>query len=402
MSTQNKLSKRVIAALAARRDEAQWEKLIVGLLHKLELPREKRLKAIEKYEKLGRHIARKLGVGEADVHMLVQGSMATQTTVAGYGPQKFDLDVIVKLSSPRFTNLRESEQFFADFGKALEGADPDAGEPDEKNRCWRLQYPGFAFYFDVTPAIPLSLGITGTDLRVRDKVHVWSPSNPQDLIAWFCAIAAKRFEFQKMVLLKAAMDHAQIDPVPDTPLAIDDILRRIVQLLKVHRDSYFRGMPQEIRDAMPISVILVTLAAKAYDYLVTHEKRSFSSAIEVALEVADRLPEFIERGKGYAEVPNPKLPFENFADKWRHDGGLRERQFKAWHARLVADLDALFSDEVRRADETKIRNIFGQAGVDAWKASQPRPQGVFGGLLLNPSAGNPTRPASTGSRNTAG
>ncbi|MDP3610879.1 MAG: nucleotidyltransferase, partial [Rubrivivax sp.] len=77
MSKENKLSKRVIAALAARRDEAQWEKLIVGLLHKLELPREKRLKAIEKYEKLGHHIARKLGVGEADVHMLAQGSMAT-------------------------------------------------------------------------------------------------------------------------------------------------------------------------------------------------------------------------------------------------------------------------------------------------------------------------------------
>ena len=35
MSKENKLSKRVIAALAARRDEAQWEKLIVGLLHKL-------------------------------------------------------------------------------------------------------------------------------------------------------------------------------------------------------------------------------------------------------------------------------------------------------------------------------------------------------------------------------
>ena len=95
-------------------------------------------------------------------------------------------------------------------------------------------------------------------------------------------------------------------------------------------------------------------------------------------------------------------PTATHAEPFGLIGGLRERQFKAWHARLIADLDALFSDEVSRADETKIRNIFGQAGVDAWKASQPRPEGVFGGLLLNPSAGNPTRPASTGSRNTAG
>ena len=39
-----------------------------------------------------------------------------------------------------------------------------------------------------------------------------------------------------------------------------------------------------------------------------------------------------------SNVPNPKLPFENFADKWRTDGGLRERQFKAWHARLKVDI----------------------------------------------------------------
>jgi hypothetical protein len=402
MSTERKLSKRVTAALAARHDGAQWEKLIVGLLHKLELPRDKRLKAVEKYEKLGRHIARKLGLGETDVHMLAQGSMATQTTVSGYGPQKFDLDVVVKLSAPRFANLRESDQFFADFGAALKGADSDAGDPDPKNRCWRLQYPGFAFYFDVTPAIPLSRSITGTDLRVRDKVQIWSPSNPEDLITWFCGIAAKRFEFQRVGILKAVMDRAQVDPVPDTPVAIDDILRRSVQLIKMHRDSYFRSLPDEVREAMPISVILVTLAAKAYDHLATYEKWSYNSAIEVALEVAERLPEFIDRSRGYAEVRNPILEFENFADKWRTDGGLRERQFKAWHARLVADLEVLFSDECSRADEAKIRNIFGQAGVDAWQASQPKPAGVFGGLLLNPAAGNPTRPPSTGSRNTAG
>lgn len=402
MATDKKFSKRVTAVLAARHDGVQWERLMVGLLHKLELPRDKRLKAIEKYDKLGRHVAHKLGLGETDVHMLPQGSMSTQTAVAGYGPQKFDLDVVVKLSSRRFANLRESDQFFEDFGVALKGADTDAGAPEEKNRCWRLQYPGFAFYLDVTPAIPLSQGITGTELRVRDPLHVWSPSNPEELIAWFCGIADKRFTFQSVGILKKAMDHARVDPVPDAPVAIEDILRRVVQLIKVHRDSYFRGMRDEIRAAMPISIILVTLATKAYDQLVTRENWSYSSAIEVALEVVDRLPQFIDRSRGYAEVRNPKFELENFAEKWRTDGGLRERQFNAWHARLVADLEALFSDEFSHADEAKIRNIFGQAGVDAWRASQPKPASVFGGLLANPPAGNPTRPASTGSRNTAG
>lgn len=394
------LSKRVALVLAKRRDEAQWEEFIVGMLGKLELPQTEREKAVRRYGDLALHVARKLNVGDVDVHVVVQGSMRTQTTTAMWGNTKFDLDIVVKLTSARFAGLRASEEFFQEFGRALKGI-PDAGEPEPKNRCWRLRYPGESFYFDVTPAIPLSRGITGTDLRVRDPKTTWSPSNPEEFAEWFCKIAERRFPFQREQVVKFAEARTQVDPVPSGRVRIDDILRRTVQLIKLHRDNYYRGLPEQRQEGKPISVILVTLAASIYRDLLAKEANQFSSTIEVALEVVERLPKYIDRSGGRVQIMNPEMAAENFADRWNEDGGLRDGEFRTWHQALVADLDALFADEHSKKDEARVRRIFGEHGVEAWKNGLAA-GGLLGGLLKTLPAeprSNPQTPVPTGSRN---
>lgn len=397
------LSKRITEALTARQEGAQWESFIVSMLEKLELSPAERTKAVERYQELARHVARNLGVGEVDVHVVVQGSMRTQTTTAMWGNTKFDLDIVVKLSSTRFTSLRDSEAFFQEFGCALQSI-PGAGEPVAKNRCWRLQYPGESFYFDVTPAIPLSSNITGTDLRVRDPEKVWSPSNPEEFALWFCKIAESRFPFQQQLIKRFAEARTQVDPVPTGRVGIDDILRRTVQLIKLHRDNYYRGLPDYRREGMPISVILVTLATSIFRDLLAHEANRFSSAIEVSLEVVDRLPKYIDRSGSTVRVMNPTLSGsigENFADRWNGDGGVRNREFQNWHTQLVADLEALFADEHTKKDEGRVKRIFGEHGVQAWKNSMMA-GGLMGGLLKTLPAeprSNPQSPLPTGSRN---
>ncbi|MES2948162.1 MAG: nucleotidyltransferase [Pseudomonadota bacterium] len=382
-----------LEALNQRQDSQQWEEFIVAMLTKLELPKEKSAAAEKRYLELGRHVARKLGIGENDAHVVVQGSMRTQTTVAGDGRENFDLDVVVKLSGPRFEQLRESEQFFQNFGTALKGLD-GAGVPTPMNRCWRLPYPGEPFYFDVTPAIPMSEGITGTNLRVRDPVTTWSPSNPQEFADWFCHISNKRFTFQQEYIRKAALEaRTVVDPVPNGRIRIDDVLRRMVQLMKLHRDSYYKRQSDARQAGKPISVILVTLAAKAYDEMVTQEAHKYSSAIEVALELVERMPKFIQRGLASVRVDNPALGGtrgENFADKWNTDNGLRVREFATWHGQLMTDLEALFSEEYSKRSENRIHNVFGQHGVNAWKASIP--SGVLAGLLSSMPAQPKSQP----------
>lgn len=400
---QTPLSKRLTAALAIRQDAAQWEAFIVGMLDKLELPAAEREKAVRRYSELARHVARRLDIDDVDVHVVVQGSMRTQTTTAMWGNTKFDLDIVVKLSSPKFANLHESEQFFQTFGEALKGI-PDAGVPEARNRCWRLGYPGETFYFDVTPAIPFSIGITGTDLRVRDPKTKWSPSNPEEFAKWFCNIAEGRFPFQREQITKALEARTQVDPVPIGRVRIDDILRRTVQLIKLHRDNFYRGLPDARQEGKPISVILVTLAASIYRDILTSEANQFTSAIEVALAVVERLPSKIDRSSSVVRVMNPVLAGkfgENFADRWNGDGGVRDREFSTWHRALVADLEALFADEYTKKDEARIRRIFGEYGVQAWQKSRTA-TGLLSSLLKTLPAeprSNPQTPVPTGSRN---
>lgn len=389
-----KRSRRLAEAMSERHENQQWEEFIVAMLTKLELPPEKHAAAKKRYEELGRHVASKLGIGENEAHVVVQGSMRTQTAIAGDGRENFDIDVVVKLCGPRFEGLRESEPFFNKFGTSLEGLS-GAGKPDPKNRCWRLPYPGEPFYFDVTPAIPMSEEVTGTDLRVRDPATVWSPSNPEEFADWFCRIADKRFPFQEEQLRKLAVEaKTTVDPLPLGGVGIADILRRAVQLMKLHRDRYYKDQPDAQREGKPISVILVTLAAKAYDQIVTHEAHAYSSAIEVVLEVVDRMPSLIQRGLLEIRVDNPALPGprgENFAEKWNTDKSLRDSQFKAWHGQLMDDLEALFSEEYSKRSENRIRGVFGEHGVKAWKDSLP--QGVLGGLLATAQKPQAPRPA---------
>lgn len=395
-----------LEALAARNEKQPWEEFIANMLVKLELPPGKRLAAIKRYEEIGRHVARKMGIGEIDAHIVVQGSMRTQTTIAGDGREDFDLDIVVKLCGAKFEGLKESQQFFDDFGAALQGA-PDAGEPEPKNRCWRLHYPGEPFYFDVTPAIPLSEEIIGTDLRVRDPDKVWSPSNPEEFADWFCTIANKRFAFQeRLVKSMAAEARTVVDPVPRTKIPLNDVLRRLVQLMKLHRDGYYKDLSKERRAARPISVILVTLAAHAYDEMVTKERNNYSSALEVVLEVINRMPKFIEPIDGKDYVFNPVLrgPVrgENFADRWNTGDRLPAREFDLWHDRLGTDLEALFSEDYSKRSEARIRAVFGGAGVKAWKDMWPKAPDILSGLLSTASSQNtqPKVPRSTGSRDT--
>jgi hypothetical protein len=289
---------------------------------------------------------------------------------------------------------------FGEFGSSLEGI-KDAGDPKAKRRCWRLNYPGEPFYFDVTPALPgsRSLGVA-TDLRVRDPDTRWSPSNPEEFAEWFCSIASKRFAFDRGLREMVIRADTQVTPIPDAPIGIDDILRRGIQLMKLHRDNYYWQLSEHRKDAKPISVILVTVAGHAYNEMVTNEQAAYSSPIEVLLELVDRMPTGIsDDGRSY-RVLNPKLTSENFADRWNSDGGLRAHEFKTWHKQLASDLEALFTEEYSRKSEARIRGVFGQYGVDAWKGSLPSAlQGLLAAVPGQPRT-NPTTVRPQGSKNT--
>jgi hypothetical protein len=95
--------------------------------------------------------------------------------------------------------------------------------------------------------------------------------------------------------------------------------------MKRHRDLIFVGDAAEDR---PISVILTTLAAKAYEG---------ESSLDSALAgVTDRLLQQFDDAERRT-VLNPVIPKENFADKWATRPQRREAFF-SWYARFQADV----------------------------------------------------------------
>ena len=403
MTTNPTLSKRIIASLKSSGEEHQWEQLIGNLLRRLELDSTDRARAEADYEKLAERVAEKLSLPRHDVHIFPQGSMRTQTTISQRYPVNFDLDLVVKLTGPKYDSPNP-EAMFAAFGKALEGNESVTGTPEEKRRCWRLGFPGKPYYFDLTPAVRDQTGKVGSSLSVRDPDTRWAPSNPEEFADWFCTNANLRFPFQTAVRKSQVEARTTVTPLPDEKVALDDILRRAVQLIKLHRDTLYWGVSEDKKMVMPISVIIVTLATRAYADLLRYRAHEFNSPIEVVLAVVEAMPNYIERGQHGWRVENPALADENFADKWNTDGGARRAEFVRWHGKLESDLEALLYQSARLPSEDKIRSVFGAAGLEAWKASRPKAN-VLDGLIasgLGAAKTNPDRPVKTGSSNTLG
>jgi hypothetical protein len=361
---------RLMASLNATQDAKRWEQLLQAFLTRLELHPDERADAEAEYLKLADEIATRLDVPRHEVDVYAQGSMRTQTTIAQRGNAKFDIDVVVELSGPKYQNP-DSEHMFEEFGAALEGNEDVTGEPVPRRRCWKLNYPGKPYYFDVTPAARDLHRVYGAGLRVRDPDTVWSPSNPKEFADWFCTHANKRFTFGAFVGEYVALDaRRSIDPLPSEPIGLDDILRRTVQLMKLHRDNFYHYTTEERKGAAPISVIIVTLATHAFERLWATKRNAFGSPIEVVLAVVEDMKNHIQRDfAGLYLVPNPALETENFADRWNNDKGLRAKEFHIWHKQLEDDLEMLLTDEYSRSTEDKLRSVFGQAGADAWRAS---------------------------------
>ncbi|MBY0504417.1 MAG: nucleotidyltransferase [Bryobacteraceae bacterium] len=365
-------SKRIKESLDLTKSAGRWEQLMVTLLRRLELDPAARKDAEKEYKALAERVADRLDLPHHSVDVIPQGSMRTQTTIRPPGRTNFDLDVVFVLSGPRYENP-DPELFFEEFGKALDGDEATTGSPTRKNRCWRLPFPNKPYYFDVTPATPDPDHVYGAALRVRDPETAWSPSNPTEFAQWFCDRADLQFSFQSASGLGNLIEaRKSVEPLPSDPVRIDDILRRTIQLVKLHRDNVYFYESDKRKEAWPISVIIVTLAGQAFENIWATRRNSFSSPMEVVLAVIEDMPNWITRNaNGHYLVCNPALGSENFAERWNTDQGLRASEFFRWYQRLENDIEALLTDEYSKSSENKLKAIFGQVGVDAWMASLP-------------------------------
>lgn len=173
-------------------------------------------------------------------------------------------------------------------------------------------------------------------------------SNPFGYGRWFFN-AADVTTLRKSMMLSEA-----VNPVPKynkekLPL------QRVVQILKRHRDMMFNGDEDK-----PISIIITTLASKAYN--------KETSVIDALTSVIANMHSYIESrfdpkvGKVIKWIPNPVNPEENFADKWV-EHPQREKNFYKWLDQVETDIQTILQKRGLQYIAEAMKKPFGEQAV---------------------------------------
>lgn len=355
----------------------------------LDIPASLRAAATREYERVGTWLCANADEGAGWV-VHPQGSFLLNTVVLPAGGDEYDLDAVCRREIAKERTTQAKLKY--EVGDSLEGyvavhrdlADGPTGSKECK-RCWKLRYPrALRFHLDVLPEIPnpkaRPTGILITDRELRE----WQRSNPLAFADWFKRQAAAEFLAKRLRLAEAARTEPQA--IPDWEVVTT--LHRVVQILKLHRNEYFR----DDLDARPASILLTTLAAHAY--------RGEQELYDAVLQTVDLMPQYVEESGAGPVVPNPVEPRENFADRWRERPDL-ESGFYDWLNQLADDLrDAesrrgLDNVALRLSEsfgDQPIKQAFGRLG-DGYRTTRESGRLGFGATtgLLAPSAGIPVR-----------
>ena len=322
--------------------EMDIEHVLREIARRMDITKEMRAKAITAYTSVGEYLQNQ-NQGECVVDIHPQGSFNLGTVVRPrYENEEYDIDLVCLVNDAHGYKLAKDAKWLkARIGKNLKehgvyGKKLDA----EGKRCWTLQYD--EFHMDILPCRSFEdeyadPGHTRIELtnRNEDGSYKYLLSDPAAYRQWF-------EDRMKVVLYEArceafAMDSAygEIERVPVYDVRTP--LQMAIQLLKRHRDEFYANLPSVRQKRKPISMIITTLAAKAYN-----GERSLVEALKTILK---NIADGIERdADGNPAVWNPVLGsgVENFAEKWKDDPE-REREFNIWLYKARDDFAQMLS-----------------------------------------------------------
>ena len=327
--------------------------LLEAISEALDIPEHHYEQAVKRYESIGAWLERDESIVTCyspDIYS--QGSFLIGTVTKPIsGAEEYDIDLVSELSLQKTEVSQERLKYLVGHEiKSYARANNMNSRPEESRRCWTLNYAdGAQFHADILPAIPdaelfkqflesrghspsnwsdFAIAITDNTLPNYSSISPdWPNSNPKGYAAWF----RHRMEIQFNAIRKSLAEsiQRQVEDVPE--YKVKTPLQRSIQILKRHRDIWF-DQKQSVygKKAKPISIIITTLAAHAYDNEIDLQ--------QALLKIVTEMPRHIEDyNNGAALIRNPVNPLENFADKWR-EYPIRKTCFMEWLKQVQYDL----------------------------------------------------------------
>ncbi len=367
---------------------ATASRLLEEIAELLDIPSSYYEKAADRYRSLGEWLHRdesKVAAFAPEVYL--QGSFRYGTVNRPLlTTEEYDLDLVCELRVSKSTvTQKQLKHLLGAEVKAYAERYGIKAPLVERNRCWCLDYADdVSFHMDILPCIPeeqrvvqaIVMGgvplhlakpaVAITDRRLPRYAEItsdWPTSNPRGLGAWFEEQARPLSRARARRLVEQKL-YASIDAVP--PYEWKTPLQQSIQILKRHRDVQFRTDP----DFAPISMIITTLAAKAY--------QGEADLYDALKGIVDRMEDHVH--SQHPRIPNPVNRGEDFTDRWRTDARY-EDNFDLWLSTVKIDVAKL--PELLKGDRLA-ENVRKQFRVDLTAEQVKR---------LQPSSASPAIPA---------
>lgn len=337
----------------------QFDSILAMLADELEVPAGEQEKARKEYSDLANWIKRRSDIENVtDSELYPQGSIRLGTLVRPVTEtDEFDIDLVYCRFLTK-TGTTQNE-LMESVGKQLRKYVDDYrgnsnGTPrlSRGRRCWRIQFEGF--HLDVLPSIPDSettfeVGeLTYDQILITDReLRNWQHSNPRGYSAWFDSRQEHILGVERERM--AVRAETTVENIPAD--SVKTPLRQAIKLLKRHRDVRYFGNP----DDKPISIIITTLAARAYS-----EQTSVDEALNA---IVSGMPTYIEDRNGVKWVANPTNPKENFADKWTEHPE-RAVRFYEWLSSVAEDVGSAREQRGLENVGRRLSRTFGSSVVE--------------------------------------
>lgn len=266
------------------------------------------------------------------------GSVSTGTTVKPLEKEEFDLDCVLHIH----LDWEKHDPFnvYTELKRRLEENEVYKKILVPKNRVLRLNYAG-DFHMDIMPGCQ-EVAYDINKIRVPDKKRQdWVSSSPRGFSFWF----EEKANSVKDFLLEKAFS---IQELPDfEPYSLKKPLQRAVQLMKRHRDVYFK----DNSDDAPSSIILTTLAGHFY--------QGEGTIYDTIDNLIKRMDEEVRHGIKNIKILNPTNPQEDFTDKWREKPQLYD-SFVKFTKEFKISWEAIKQDVELSQNEDILKPLFGE------------------------------------------
>lgn len=364
---------------------SEIDKYFEQLYKELDIPESYYEKANTSYTSFNSWLGREdSSVKEFEPEIFLQGSFKLGTVIKPIGENdSYDIDMVCKFNnlSKQTISQKDLKTLLGEEVTSYAKSKSMVHKPKNGKRCWTLNYHDEAkFHMDILPCVEDSkkfinqliiykhaettsfkekaVAITDKRSDVYDVISdEWEISNPQGYYLWF----QEQSNFIEKRAMLAEQYQMKVEALKE--YKVKTPLQKSIQILKRHRDIMF----EDNHDNKPSSIIITTLAAKAY--------RGGDNIRDVLKYIVENMHNYIEEIDGEYKVLNPVNPMENFADKWNDDLSLKYH-FDNWLKEVKKNLTS-YSESIniygedfqkRISDQLGISEVKSMAMVDADKA----------------------------------